>query len=34
MAYGVDASAMSSWLHESGIHIVWARSESVLAVLT
>jgi hypothetical protein len=28
--YGVDAAAMSSWLHDRGIHTVWARQGPVL----
>jgi hypothetical protein len=30
--YGVDASAMSFWLHDRGIHIVWARQDSILVM--
>jgi hypothetical protein len=30
--YGVDASAMSFWLHDRGIHIVWARQGRVSVV--
>jgi hypothetical protein len=29
----VDASLMSSWLHEGGIHIVWDRQSAVLVML-
>jgi hypothetical protein len=30
--YGVDASLMSFWLHDGGIHIVWDRRGPVLVM--